>query len=72
MDQPTQNLNENSRDQFAVQAAQPTAGFLFEFWDFVRSNKKWWITPIVVVLLLMGGLVMLAGTAVAPFIYPLF
>jgi hypothetical protein len=43
-----------------------------EFWDFLKHNKKWWLLPIVVVLLLLGVLVLLSGSAAAPFIYALF
>jgi hypothetical protein len=44
-----------------------------EFWDFLRVRKKWWITPIVVVLVLLGALIVLTeSSAVAPFIYTLF
>jgi hypothetical protein len=46
---------------------------LSELWDFLKVRKKWWITPIVLFLLAIGlMLVMLEGTAVAPFIYTLF
>lgn len=48
-------------------------GILKEFWDFLKVRKKWWLTPIVMVLLLLGALIVLTqGTAVAPFIYTLF
>ena len=47
-------------------------GIVREFWDFLKHNKKWWLLPIVVVLLLVTVLVVLSGTAVAPFIYTLF
>ena len=43
-----------------------------EFWRFLKTNKKWWLTPIVLVLLLVGTLVVLSGTAVAPFLYTLW
>jgi hypothetical protein len=43
-----------------------------EFWQFLRQSKKWWLLPIVVVILLFGVLVFLSGTAAAPFIYTLF
>jgi hypothetical protein len=43
-----------------------------ELWGFLRENKKWWLLPILVCLLLMGALILLSGTAVAPFIYTLF
>jgi hypothetical protein len=44
-----------------------------EFWDFLRERKKWWLAPIVLFLLLLGGLLVFAkGSALAPFIYSLF
>lgn len=43
-----------------------------EFWLFLKYNKKWWLLPILIVPLLLGLLVLLGGTAIAPFIYPLF
>ena len=43
-----------------------------EFWHFLRQNKKWWLLPIVIVLVTFGVLVFLSGTAAAPFIYTLF
>ena len=48
------------------------ANIVQEFWDFVRENKKFWLIPIIIVLLLLGLLIMLGGTASAPFIYTLF
>lgn len=49
---------------------QPSA--LREYWEWLRDNRKWWLTPIVITLLLLGFLVVLSTTAVAPFIYTLF
>ena len=44
-----------------------------EFWAFMRVRKKWWLGPIVVLLLLLGLLIVLTqGSALAPFIYTLF
>jgi hypothetical protein len=44
-----------------------------EFWDFLRVRKKWWLTPIVIFLGLLGALIIFTeGSAVAPFIYTLF
>ncbi len=44
-----------------------------EFWDFLRIRKKWWLTPIVIFLALLGALIIFTeGSAVAPFIYTLF
>jgi hypothetical protein len=46
---------------------------LFELWAFMRVRKKYWLAPILFMLLIFGGLVILAqGSAVAPFIYTLF
>ena len=47
--------------------------FAMELWMFMRERKKFWLLPIVIVLVLFGALVVLTqGTAVAPFIYTLF
>jgi hypothetical protein len=44
-----------------------------DLWDFMHVRKKFWLAPIIIVLLLLGGLIVLAeGTAVAPFIYTIF
>jgi hypothetical protein len=46
---------------------------LREFWSFLRVRKKWWLAPIVVVLLTLGLILVLTeGSALAPFIYSLF
>ena len=63
---------ETNTDDFALQAEEGQPGFFREFADFLLHNKKWWITPIIVVLLLVGVLVMWGGTAAGPFIYALF
>jgi len=47
--------------------------FLKDFWDFMKERKKFWLLPIVVVMILLGALIVFAhGSAVAPFIYTLF
>ena len=47
--------------------------FLQELWSFLRARKKYWLLPIVVMMVIFGGLVILTqGSAVAPFIYTLF
>jgi hypothetical protein len=47
--------------------------FIKELWAFLRTRKKYWLWPIVVVMALLGVLIVLAqGSAVAPFIYTLF
>jgi len=47
--------------------------FMIELWAFMKERKKFWLMPIIVVLMLLGSLiVMTQGSAVAPFIYTLF
>jgi hypothetical protein len=47
--------------------------FLREIWVFLAARKKFWLLPVLLVMLLLGGLLILAqGSAVAPFIYTLF
>jgi hypothetical protein len=44
-----------------------------DLWDFMRERKKFWLAPIIIVMLLLGALIVLSqGSAVAPFIYTLF
>ena len=46
---------------------------LSDFWAFMRERKKFWLAPIVIVMVLLGGLLIFAhGSVVAPFIYTLF
>lgn len=47
--------------------------FLSELWAFMRERKKFWLLPIIVMMVLFGGLIILTqGSAVAPFIYTIF
>jgi hypothetical protein len=47
--------------------------FLAELWAFLRVRKKYWLMPVLIMMVLFGGLIVLAqGSAVAPFIYTLF
>ena len=48
-------------------------GFIKELWMFLRSRKKLWLAPIIIVMLILGGILILAqGSVVAPFIYTVF
>ena len=51
---------------------EPQGNVVTEFWYFLSQTKKWWLLPIVVILLAFGLLMALSGTAAAPFIYTLF
>lgn len=57
---------------FEREAQRASGGLLAEYKDFLLHNKKWWLIPIVVALLLVSVLVILGSTAAAPFIYTLF
>jgi hypothetical protein len=47
--------------------------FLKEFWEFLKVRKKYWLLPIIIVLILFGGIIILSqGSVVAPFIYTIF
>ena len=47
--------------------------FLQELWAFMKARKKFWLAPIIIIMLLLGSLIVLAqGSAVAPFLYTLF
>jgi hypothetical protein len=56
----------------AADAQDQGESLLSEFWSFLAHNKKWWMLPIVLAMLLLGVLILLSGTAAAPFIYTLF
>ncbi len=47
--------------------------FIKEFWHFTKVRKKYWLLPILIVLVIFGGLIILSqGSAIAPFIYTIF
>jgi hypothetical protein len=58
--------------RFEQEAGRGRQSLVSEFWQFLRTNKKWWLLPILVIFLVFGILMLLGGTAAAPFIYTLF
>ena len=47
--------------------------FIIEFWEFLKVRKKFWLLPMVILILIFGGLIVLAeGSTIAPFIYTIF
>jgi len=60
------------KDSFEHAAEQKDIGLLREFMSFLGHSKKWWLTPIILFVLLVSALVILGGTGAAPFIYTLF
>ncbi len=59
-------------NEFLTRASGKQTGLVAEFVGFLKANKKWWLAPIIISILLLGLLVVLGGTAAAPFIYTLF
>lgn len=66
----SQNLDQKT--DFAAKAEKRDGTFLGELWGLLMHNKKWWLGPILMMLLVLGLLVVLAGSSAAPFIYTLF
>lgn len=47
--------------------------FVAELWDFMKTRKKFWLLPILVMMVLLGGLIVITqGSAIAPFVYTIF
>ena len=66
-------MSEHGRSKFEVAAAERrSASLVAEFWQFLRHNKKWWLLPLLIILLPFGLFLVLAGTGVAPLLYTLF
>jgi len=67
-----QDSRNHAAKEFEKDAAGGRRSLFGEFLAFLAHNKKWWLLPIVAVLLLLGLLIFLGGTAAAPFVYTLF
>ena len=63
---------DNRADEFISQAAGKRQSLPAELLAFLRENRKWWLAPMILAVLVLGLLVMLGSTAAAPFIYTLF
>ncbi len=59
-------------NRFSEQSNLDRPSLASEFVEFLKWNKKWWLLPILVVLILVGVLMVAGGSAAAPFIYTLF
>ena len=58
--------------RFADLARAPRRSVWLDLWQLLREHKRWWLTPIVVMMLLLGLLTLFAGGSAAPFLYTLF
>jgi len=66
-------MSEKGPSEFEKAAAEnPQVSFFGELWGFMKENKKWWLLPIVITMLIFALLIFLSGTGAAPFIYTLF
>jgi hypothetical protein len=65
-------MSEEPKNEFEQAGKQGQSGLVSDFVAMLKENKKYWMIPLVLVLLLFGILIMLGGTAAAPFIYTLF
>ncbi len=65
-------MSEKKKTAFERAQQEKQVGLLKELFLFLRHNKKYWMIPILITLLALAVLVLLGGTAVAPFIYTLF
>lgn len=65
-------MSKRQREFETAAAQQGRSGFIAELWGFLKENRKWWLLPILILLLVFGLLVLLGGTGAAPFIYTLF
>ncbi len=73
----TVHLAEESRQslrmvEFRRLASEPPPGVVREFVDFLLQNKKWWLAPIVMAILLVGLMIVLGSSGAGPFIYSLY
>ena len=57
---------------FSDQGHSSSYSLVREFIDFMRCNKKWWLAPVIAILLMFGALLVLSASVAAPFIYTLF
>jgi len=72
MSEPIRTERPEDGSEFARAADARQTGIVREFWDFICHYKKWWLIPIIVLLLLAGTIAVLSGTVLAPFIYTIF
>ena len=59
-------------EEFARQASTKAPSFVSEYWYFLKTNRKWWMLPLMLILVAFGVLMVLSSTGAAPFIYTLF
>jgi len=66
------DMQKDAKVDFQSRAQNPRRGLVAELWGYLNSTKKWWLTPIILWIIIFGILLLIGGSGVAPFIYPLF
>jgi len=65
-------MTEKENKDNGFEGLDENSNIVSEFWSFLKENKKFWLIPIIAILLVMGLLILFGGTSAAPFIYALF
>ncbi len=68
--EPQPREQQQQTDDLGSLVETPQLGIVAEFWGFLKDNKKWWLLPILLALLLLGLLAVLSSSGLGPFIYP--
>jgi hypothetical protein len=72
MSTPSTPKRDSEQSEFLRGAEEERGSFLSDYFAFLKRTRKWWLLPVLIVVLLFGALVVLAATGAAPFIYTLF
>ena len=65
-------MSDEEKKSFEEAGSEKEGSLLGEFFAMLMENKKYWLVPIVLILLVFGVLILMGGSAAAPFIYTLF
>jgi hypothetical protein len=65
-------MNPEKKTSFEEAGHEKQTGLISDVWKMLKQNKKFWLIPLIIALLIFGLLIMAGGTAAAPFIYTLF
>jgi hypothetical protein len=65
-------MSDDKKNEFEKATEEESGGFLQDLSGYLKESKKWWLVPLVLIMLLLALLIFLSSTGVAPFIYTLF
>ena len=72
MSDPQSTESDKGGEAFARRASNAASSMFQEYWYFLRHRKMWWMTPILLMVALLGLLVALSASGLAPFIYAIW